>query len=153
MPYLWIKSGTHAFPNWTETEVAYHGGIFKTCFAVSLFSNPKFAHFLVFISACASLTTSHCCSLGLCIALCVVLALNSWADQREACISVTKYDLPLHFLWKLCWNYFQTIFTENKLKWKRSDGRSTKAVREHVFLLKYKSEPVIVESFVSKSSA
>ena len=32
------------------------------------------------------------------------------------------------------------------MKWKRSDGESAKAVREQVFLSRYKSEPGIVES-------
>ena len=39
------------------------------------------------------------------------------------------------------------------MKWKRTDGESAKAVREYVFLLRYKSEPGIVEFSVSRSSA
>ena len=48
---------------------------------------------------------------------------------------------------------FLIIFTENKMKQKRTDGESAKAVREQVFLSRYKSEPGIVESSVSTSSA
>ena len=57
-----------------------------------------------------------------------------------------------HSFWKLCWNVWEIIFPENKIKWKRSDGESAKAVREQVFLLWYKPDPNIVESFVSKSA-
>ena len=32
------------------------------------------------------------------------------------------------------------------MKWKITDGESAKAVREQVFLLRYKSDPGIVES-------
>ena len=39
------------------------------------------------------------------------------------------------------------------MKRKRTDGESAKAVRGQGFLLRYKSEPGIVESSVSKSSA
>ena len=39
------------------------------------------------------------------------------------------------------------------MKGKRADGESAKAVREQVFLWRYKSESGIVESSVSKSSA
>jgi len=39
------------------------------------------------------------------------------------------------------------------MKWKRTDGESAKAVREYVFLPRYKSEPGIVEFSVSRSSA
>ena len=35
--------------------------------------------------------TSRCCSVGFCIAFCVVTALNSWAVQSEASISAVKY--------------------------------------------------------------
>ena len=38
------------------------------------------------------LVTSCCCSVGFCIALCVVLAMNSWAIQNKACISVAKCE-------------------------------------------------------------
>ena len=39
------------------------------------------------------------------------------------------------------------------MKRKRTDGESAKAVREQMFLSRYKSEPGVMESFVSKSSA
>ena len=39
------------------------------------------------------------------------------------------------------------------MKWKITVGQRAKAVREQVFLLRYKSEPSIVDSSVSKSSA
>ena len=50
-------------------------------------------------------------------------------------------------------SYVEIIFTENKMKQKRTDGESAKAVKEQVFLSRYKSEPGIVESSVSKSLA
>ena len=37
------------------------------------------------------------------------------------------------------------------MKHKRTDGESAKAMREQMFLLRYKSEPSRVESSVSKS--
>ena len=78
---------------------------------------------------------SHCHSVGFYLALGIVLALNS-------CVSAAKYE-HLPFFQKLCRNYFQ-IFTQNKMKWKRTDGESAKAVREQVFLSRYKSVPGIV---------
>ena len=39
------------------------------------------------------------------------------------------------------------------MKWKRTDGKSAKAVREQAFLSRYKSEPSRVESSVSRPSA
>ena len=39
------------------------------------------------------------------------------------------------------------------MKQKRTDGERVKAVREQVFLWRYKSEPDVVESSVSRSSA
>ena len=44
-------------------------------------------------------------------------------------------------------------FTENEMKWKGTDVESARAVREQVFLSRYKSEPGTVESSVSKSCA
>ena len=38
------------------------------------------------------------------------------------------------------------------MKQKRTDGERVKAVREQVFLWRYKSEPDIVESSVSRSA-
>ena len=38
------------------------------------------------------------------------------------------------------------------MKWKRTDRESAKAVREQVFLSRYKSKPGIVKSSVSRSS-
>ena len=78
---------------------------------------------------------SHCHSVGFCLALGIVLALNS-------CVSAAKYE-HLAFFQKLCWNYFW-IFTQNEMKRKRTDGESAKAVREQVFLSRYKSVPGIV---------
>ena len=54
---------------------------------------------------------------------------------------------------RFCGNHVEIVFTENKMKWKESDGESAKAVRKQMFLSRYKSEPGIVESSVSKSSA
>ena len=48
---------------------------------------------------------------------------------------------------------FRLFFTENKMKQRRTVGESAKSVREQVFMWRYKSEPSIVESSVSKSSA
>ena len=45
------------------------------------------------------------------------------------------------------------IFTQNKMKRKRTDGESAKAVREQVFLSRHKSVPGIVDSSDSKFSA
>ena len=53
----------------------------------------------------------------------------------------------------LSYIYFQIIFTEKKMKQKRTDRESAKAVKEQVFMSRYKSEPCLVESSVSKSSA
>ena len=45
-----------------------------------------------------NLMTSHCRSVGYCIALCVVSALNSRAIQSQACISATDYKVVAIFL-------------------------------------------------------
>ena len=45
-----------------------------------------------------NLMTSHCRSVGSCIALCVVSALNSWAIQSRACISAADYKVVAIFL-------------------------------------------------------
>ena len=91
----------------------YNHKSFYTCFAIHLFSSPEYAQFLVFGGTCVSLTSSHSCSFSFCVGLSVVLALNSQAIQIKACISAAKYEHS-PFFWKLCWNYFQIIFTENK---------------------------------------
>ena len=63
-----------------------------------------------------------CChSVCFCIELCVVSALNSWANQSEACISAAKSE-SLPFFWKPFGNYFQIIFTENKIRWKINEN-------------------------------
>ena len=78
-------------------------------------------------------TNSHTCSVGFCIALCVVPALKFWAVQSEACSSTAEYECT-SFLRKLCWNYFEIVFTENKLKRKRNENTlsfSKKKRKEH----------------------
>ena len=65
--------------------------------------------------------TSHCRSVGFCIVLCVVSTLNSLAIQSKACISTAKYKHS-PFLWKLCWNCFLIIFSENTKKQKRTEN-------------------------------
>ena len=72
----------------------------------------------------------------------VVSALNFGVIPCKGYISTTECEHS-PFFWKLCRNYFRIIFTENKLKRKRADGKSAKAEREQVFL----SESGIVESF------
>ena len=119
---------------------------------VRLFSSLEYAQFWVLGGACKSLATTRCQYVSFCMALCVVLALNSLAIQSKACVFTAKCE-HLPFFFKLCGNYFQIIFTENKMKQKRTDGESGKAVREQVFLLRYTCEPGMVESFVSKSLA
>ena len=120
------------------------------CFVVLFVFQSKI--YPVFSGACVIFATFQCHSVGFCIVLCVVLALNSLAVQSRACISVAKYEHS-PFFWKPCQNCFQIIFTENEIRQKRTDGESAKAVREQVFLSRYKSEPGIVEPSVSKSSA
>ena len=78
----------------------------------------------------ASLATSRCRSVGFCIELCVVSALNSRAIQSEACISAAKYERSSFFSGSRA----EISFTENKMKRKRTDGESVKAVKEQVFL-------------------
>ena len=78
-------------------------------------------------------TNSHTCSVGFCIALCVVPALKFWAVQSEACSSTAEYECT-SFLRKLCWNYFEIVFTENKLKRKRNENTLS-------FLKKKKKRP------------
>ena len=75
--------------------------LFQTCFALCLFPSVEYAQFWVFCGACVSLTTSPCCSVGLCTMRCVISALNSWASQSKACISAAKYKCSPLF-WKLC---------------------------------------------------
>ena len=87
--------------------------------------------------------TSHRSSASFCIAICVVWALNSRAVQSEACISTAKYK-RLPFFWKPCGHFLGIVFTENKMKQKRTDGKSAKAAREQVFLSRYKTEFGIV---------
>ena len=62
-----------------------------------------------------NLMTSHCHSVGSCIALCVVSALNSWAIQSQACISAADYKVVAIFLESV----LKIIFTENKMKWNK----------------------------------
>ena len=90
-----------------------------------------------------------CHRVGFCIVLCIVSALNSLAIQTRLIFPLQKYE-PLPFFLKQCGNYFQVIFTSDKMKWKRTVGESSRAVREQVFLSRYKSEPGIVECSVSK---
>ena len=116
---------------------------------VCLFSSPEYAQFWVFGGSCVSLTTSHCHGVSFCVVLCVVSAQNSGAIPCNGCISAAEYEHS-SFFWKPCSNYFQSIFTENKMKRKRTDGESAEAVREQAFLSRYKSEPGIVESSVSR---
>ena len=70
-----------------------------TSFAVHLFSSPEYAQFWVFGGT--RLTTCHCCSVSFCVALSVVLALNSQAIQSKACVSAVKYEHS-PFFWKPC---------------------------------------------------
>ena len=60
---------------------------FQTYFAVCLFSTPEYAQFWVWGHSCVCLATFCCCSVGFCIALSIVSALNSPATQSEHCIS------------------------------------------------------------------
>ena len=85
-----------------------------------------------FGGACVSLAISHC-YVSICIMLCVVLALNS--PQIKMRLVFPLQSTSVHFLG----NCVEIIFTENKMKWKRSDGESAKAVREQVFLSRCKS--------------
>ena len=71
---------------------------------------------LVFGGTCVSLATSHCYSANFCIVLCVVLVLNSWAIQSEACISAADYKCSPFFLdpcWKLFSDYFHCEWEQN----------------------------------------
>ena len=70
---------------------------------------------------CGSPTTAGCHSLGLCIALYVVTALNSLAIQSEAGISTAKYECS-----PFSGSRLEIIFTENKLKQARTDVEVTK---------------------------
>ena len=97
---------------------------FPICFAVHLFSSLGYAQLWSFGGTCVCLTSSPCYSIGFCIDLCVVLALNSQALQSEACISIANYERS-PFFWKLSWNNFQIIFTENEMKQKRKENTLT----------------------------
>ena len=66
------------------------------CFAVQNMPSSGFS-----VAHVLSLTTSRCHSASFCIVLCVVLVLNSWAVQSEACIFTAKYE-RLPFFWKPC---------------------------------------------------
>ena len=101
-----------------------------------------------FGGSCVSLATSRCHGVRFRITFYVVSALNFGVIPGKGYISTTECE-HLPFFWKPCRNYFRIIFTENKLKRKRADGKSAKAVREQVFL----SESGIVESSVSRPSA
>ena len=80
--------------------------------------------------------TSHCRSVGFCIVLCVVSTLNSLAIQSKACISTAKYKHS-PFLWKLCWNCFLIIFSENTKKQKRTENTLHTLSRNTTMLLFY----------------
>ena len=92
---------------------------------VHLFFTPEYAQFQVFSNTCVSLTTSHCHSVGFCIALCVVSALNSQGLYFH-CKKVQAFTI-LFQNQKPCQNYFQIIFTENKMKPKRKINESSLA--------------------------
>ena len=91
---------------------------------VHLFSIPEYVQLCFCGGTCINLVTSHCCSVGICIALCVALHWFSRAIQSSAYISGAKYEHS-PFFWKLCWNYFQIIFDweQNQMenKWKYSN--------------------------------
>ena len=79
----------------------------------SLFSSSEYAQFWVFSGMCVCLTTSRCHSVGFCIALCVVLALNSPPIPSKACIWAAKYKHS-PFFWEPCWNYHRSFSLRTK---------------------------------------
>ena len=88
---------------------------------VHLLSRSEYAQFWGFGGTCVSLTTSCYCGVSFCIAVCVVLTLNSQTIQKEACISIQK-SMSIRHVGGSCVNIiFSFISTENKVKWKRND--------------------------------
>ena len=87
---------------------------------VHLLSRSEYAQFWGFGGTCVSLTTSCYCGVSFCIAVCVVLTLNSQTIQKEACISIQK-SMSIRHVGGSCVNIiFSFISTENKVKWKRT---------------------------------
>ena len=99
------------------------------CFVVLFVFQSKI--YPVFGGACVILATFQCHSVGFCIVLCVVLALNSLAVQSRACISVAKYEHS-PFFWKPCQkkksDYFHWERNQTEKNWWRkcqsSEGTS-----------------------------
>ena len=83
-----------------------------------LFSSPEYAQLCVFGSMCVNPTTACCCSVGFCIVLCVVSALNSWTVQTwsDTCISTAKYECSLFFLEAV----LKLFSLRTKIKWEKN---------------------------------
>ena len=92
---------------------------------VYLFSSPEFAQFWFFSGTHVSIATSHCHSVCFCVALCVVLALNSWAMQDEACISTAKFAHLPFFLEAVLKLYFGFILTGGEMKRNKNENTET----------------------------
>ena len=76
------------YENCPKNTIINFFNIFCSLFVTSL----ECAQFWVFSATCVSVTTSRTCSVGFCIALCVVPALKFWAVQSEACSSTAEYE-------------------------------------------------------------
>ena len=103
---------------------------------------------LVFSGTCVSLTSSRCQFWFLYCVLC---------SRDTEFLSKSERGLYFHCNVQAFAIFLEAnteiIFTENIMTQKRTDRESARAVREEMFLSRYKSEPGIVESSVSTSSA
>ena len=114
-----------------------------------LFSSAEYTPFGVFSGTYVSLVTFNCCGAGFCIALHVVLALNSQAISKQGLYFCCKVWAVLFFV-EAVFKLFSDYFHWEQNETERTDGESAKAVTEQVFPSRYKSEP---GSFVFRSSA
>ena len=105
---------------------------------VGLFSSPQYTQF---IGTCVSLTTSHSI---------VLVSVLRFVYSQHWILGCQSMNI-CHF----SGSHVEILFRLFSLrtKWNRKDGKSAKAVREQVFLLRYKSTLGGVESSVSRSSA
>ena len=126
---IWAYFSALAFEKFNKLKAIVYISwyvLWLVCFPPQIM--PSFGHML-------SLATSPCHSVGFCIVLCIVSALNSQAIQSEACISAAEYKhLPffLEAVLKCLGDYFPWEQNQMEKKWwgkcQSSEGTSVPVV-------------------------
>ena len=123
---------------------------FLACFAVRLFSSPEYAQFWVFRGTCVSPWP-----LAAIMSVSVLQFVLSWhwnLRQLKARLVFPLQSTSIcHFYGRDVEIIFRLFWL--RTKWNGKELISAIAVKEQLLLLRYKSEPSIVESVFSKSSA